>query len=199
MVQREAGRPLPNAMKTPRDKNRRPVKVLVTIFVTAIALVAISGCSGTRKRSIEVTAYCACSQCTDWERGSWKYLKLDFWNHYVSKGPRKGKLHTGQTASGAMPRQFHPGLFSWNTVTHPWKLPFRILFPWLWLAHDGTIAADTKYYAFGTRMYVPGYGYGVVEDRGGAIKGPKRLDLYYDSHNAARKWGRKTVDVEILN
>ena len=46
-------------------------------------------------------------------------------------------------------------------------------------------------------MYVPGYGWGVVEDRGGAIKGPDRLDLYFKSHRKALKWGKQKVDVII--
>ena len=46
-------------------------------------------------------------------------------------------------------------------------------------------------------MFVPGYGWGVVEDRGGAIKGPDRIDLYFDSHSDALEWGRKRVKVEI--
>jgi len=46
-------------------------------------------------------------------------------------------------------------------------------------------------------MYVPGYGYGVIEDRGGAIKGPNRLDLFYSSHSDALKWGRKHINVTI--
>ena len=62
---------------------------------------------------------------------------------------------------------------------------------------DGTIAADTKYYPFGTRMYVPGYGWGVVQDRGSAIKGPDRIDLYFESHQDALKWGRRRLQVKI--
>jgi hypothetical protein len=144
---------------------------------------------------MEVTAYCGCGECCGWERGSWKYLKLDFWNKYISYGKNKGRPYSGLTASGTKPCQYRPGLFSVNTLTHPWWLPFRIVFPWLWFSRDGTIAADTRYYPFGTRLYVPGYGYGVVEDRGGAIKGPRRLDLYYNSHRKALKWGRRHVDV----
>ena len=53
-----------------------------------------------------------------------------------------------------------------------------IPFPWYLLPHDGTIAADTKYYPFSTRMEIPGYGQGVVEDRGGPIKGPKESSSY---------------------
>ncbi len=122
---------------------------------------------------IETTAYCGCSQCCDWERGRWLFLKMDFWNRYVSNGKRSGATYTGQTASGTHPRE--AGRFTY-----------------------GTIAADTHYYPFGTKMYVPGYGWGIVEDRGGAIKGPNRIDLYYDSHKHALKWGRKKVKVRII-
>jgi len=191
-------------MDTRRDRPPPPraLRPLATRAIGLVSLLLLSsalsfGCASTKTRTIEATAYCGCSICTDWERGSWRYLKLDFWNRYVSKGPRKGRPYTGQTASGTYPREPHPGLFSFNTLSHPWVLPFRLLFPWLWFAHDGTIAADTAHYPFGTRMYVPGYGYGVVEDRGGAIKGPRRIDLYFDSHSDARRWGRQTVKVEI--
>ena len=64
-------------------------------------------------------------------------------------------------------------------------------------AGKGTIAADTRYYPFGTRIYVPGYGQGVVHDRGGAITGPARLDLFYSSHRQANRWGRQTVTVYV--
>lgn len=63
-------------------------------------------------------------------------------------------------------------------------------------AKKGTIAADTSVFPFGTRMKVPGYGNGVVEDRGGAIKGNK-IDLFFRTHRQALEWGRKTVTVEV--
>lgn len=63
-------------------------------------------------------------------------------------------------------------------------------------ARNGTIAADTSLYPFGTVMYVPGYGYGRVEDRGGAIKG-RRLDLYFSSHREAEEWGRVRKKVTV--
>lgn len=64
-------------------------------------------------------------------------------------------------------------------------------------AQHGTIAADTKYYPMGTVMYVPGYGYGVVEDRGGDIKGPNRIDLWFRSRGQAMQWGRKHLKVAV--
>jgi len=62
-------------------------------------------------------------------------------------------------------------------------------------AGPGTIAAPRNY-AFGTRMYVPGYGWGTVEDRGGAIQG-NALDVWYETVEEARRWGRQTLSVIV--
>lgn len=63
-------------------------------------------------------------------------------------------------------------------------------------AHHGTLAADAARYPFGTVMYIPGYGYGRVEDRGGDIKGD-HIDLFFASHRDAQAWGRHTERVRI--
>lgn len=63
-------------------------------------------------------------------------------------------------------------------------------------ARVGTIAADTRFYPFGTVMYIEGYGYGKVEDRGGAIKG-QHVDLFFRTHQQALEWGRKTREVKV--
>jgi len=64
------------------------------------------------------------------------------------------------------------------------------------MARPGTIAADTRFYPFGTVMYIEGYGYGRVEDRGGAIKG-QHVDLYFRTHQQALEWGRQTKAVTV--
>jgi 3D (Asp-Asp-Asp) domain-containing protein len=61
----------------------------------------------------------------------------------------------------------------------------------------GTVAADTRYYPYGTEMQIPGYGKGVVRDTGGAIKGPERLDVYFPERRQAIFWGRKTLLVKV--
>lgn len=170
---------------------------LVYRTIPIILLLLLCSCARYETRIIEATAYCGCGSCCSWERGSWKYLKLDFWNRYVSAGPREGREYTGETASGDEPSEPQPGLFSVDSLTHPWMIPVRLIFPWLWFPEDGTIAADTKYYPFGTRMFVPGYGWGEVMDRGSAIKGPNRIDLYFDSHGDALRWGRRKLQVKI--
>ncbi len=65
------------------------------------------------------------------------------------------------------------------------------------IASHGTLAADISHYPFGTIFYIPGYGYGIVEDRGGAIKGPNRLDLWFPSRKKALAWGKRTQDVYV--
>lgn len=61
-----------------------------------------------------------------------------------------------------------------------------------------TIAADLKVYPIGTILFIPGYGYGVVADKGGAIKGNK-LDLYFETvEDVYRHWGKKTVEVYVV-
>ncbi|MBU0679900.1 MAG: 3D domain-containing protein [Proteobacteria bacterium] len=146
---------------------------------------------------METTGYCGCQECCEWQRGSWAFLKLNFWDRYISKGKNKGGDYSGKTASGAEPQEVYAGLFSVDSMTNPWKIPFRVVLPWLWLSEYGTIAADTHYYPFGTKIKIPGYGWGEVTDRGGAIKGPNRLDLYFASHQDALRWGRRSLQVRI--
>ena len=175
-------------------KVKNTKRIIYCALVVGVALLLVS-CSSLQKR-MEVTAYCGCRKCCNWERGSWKYLKLNFWNKYISKGNNKGKPYTGRTASGKKPKQYDPGIFSTDSIKRPYMIPLRLVLL-RWLPRKGTIAADTRYYPFGTKIYVPGYGRGVVADRGGAIKGPNRLDLFYRSHNRAKRWGRKHITVKI--
>ena len=60
----------------------------------------------------------------------------------------------------------------------------------------GTIAADTRLFPYGTIIQIPGYGWGRVEDIGGAIKG-RHIDLFFDSHQEALEWGRQKKQVLI--
>ncbi len=58
------------------------------------------------------------------------------------------------------------------------------------------VAADTDYYPFGTKMTIDGVTY-TVKDRGGAIKGPYRLDMLCKTHAEALDRGviYKTVKI----
>jgi 3D domain len=191
---------LPNLMK-PSEKSgsRSSLYNRGGLFLCVLCLLLLGGCaSAPVGRLMETTAYCGCSACCGWERGSSTWLHLDFWNRYVNYGTAAGRPYTGQTASGAYPREPQEGLFSMDSLHRPYMIPVRtFLFPWYLMPKDGTIAADTRFYPFGTRMYVPGYGWGRVEDRGGAIKGKDRIDLFFESHQDALYWGRRKVPVQI--
>lgn len=98
---------------------------------------------------------------------NWRRGRLFFWRAYVASGPNKGKRK-------------YVGITSSGSK-----------------ASKGTIAADTRYYPYGTVMKVPGYGTGVVEDTGSAIKGPNRLDVYFSTRKKALEWGRQKLTVKV--
>lgn len=61
-----------------------------------------------------------------------------------------------------------------------------------------TVAADLDVFPIGTILFIPGYGYGVVADKGGAIKG-NELDLYYETvEDVYKQWGKKKVEVYVV-
>ena len=61
-----------------------------------------------------------------------------------------------------------------------------------------TVAADLNVYPIGTILFIPGYGYGVVADKGGAITGNK-VDLYYETiDDVYNQWGKKEIDVYVV-
>lgn len=61
----------------------------------------------------------------------------------------------------------------------------------------GLVAVDPRVIPLGTRLYIPGYGYAVADDTGGAIKGHK-IDLAYESRSEALQFGRRMIEVYIL-
>lgn len=65
----------------------------------------------------------------------------------------------------------------------------------------GIIAADPRVLPLGTRVNLGGGGQGgnyVVADTGGKIKG-KRIDIWMASCADARRFGRRNVNISVLN
>lgn len=103
----------------------------------------------------------------------------------VAAAPPRPKSTDGKRlrveATGYSPRQ--PGL-DFTTATGK-------------RAGRGVVAVDPRVIPLGTKMYVPGYGYAVAADTGGAVKG-KRIDLCFDTVAQALKWGRRNVTIVVL-
>lgn len=66
------------------------------------------------------------------------------------------------------------------------------------LARHGVIAVDPHFIPLGTRVYVPGYGYAVAADTGGAING-RRIDLCFNTVDEAIQWGRRSIRIIVLD
>lgn len=62
----------------------------------------------------------------------------------------------------------------------------------------GIVAVDPSVIPLGTRLYIPGYGTALAADTGGAIRGNK-IDLCMESYGEAMRFGRRSVEVYILN
>lgn len=65
----------------------------------------------------------------------------------------------------------------------------------------GTVAADPNVLPYGTMLYIPGYGYGRVEDTGGFVNWPggsNVIDLFMSNADIGSAWGRRNVTVYVL-
>lgn len=87
-----------------------------------------------------------------------------------------------------------------STGKSPGHPEFGITYSGVKVTRDlySTVAADLNVFPIGTILFIPGYGYGVVADKGGAIKGNK-VDLYYETvEDVYEKWGKKKVEVYVV-
>lgn len=64
-------------------------------------------------------------------------------------------------------------------------------------AKAGVTVAMPKNYKFGTKIEIKGMGTYIVQDRGGAIKN-KKIDIFFNTHTEALKFGKKTVYLKIV-
>jgi 3D (Asp-Asp-Asp) domain-containing protein len=62
--------------------------------------------------------------------------------------------------------------------------------------YKGIVAVDPRVIPLGTRMYIPGYGYGLAADTGGGVKGAW-IDVAYGSDDVY-DWYSHYVDICIL-
>ena len=63
----------------------------------------------------------------------------------------------------------------------------------------GTIAVDPRVIPYGTKIYIPEFGNTfIANDTGGAIKGNK-IDIFMNTKKECYNWGRRTIEIQILN
>ncbi len=65
------------------------------------------------------------------------------------------------------------------------------------LVRKGVIAVDPKLIPLGTKVFIPGYGEALAEDIGGSIKG-HRIDVAFDTHEEALAFGRRDIEIIIV-
>ncbi|MBB6445001.1 3D domain-containing protein [Bacillus benzoevorans] len=105
-----------------------------------------------------------------------------------SKYPVKKVVATGYTAGYE------------STGKNPDHPEFGITYSGVKVKRDlySTVAADLSVFPIGTILFIPEYGFGVVADKGGAIKG-NRVDLYYETvDDVYTHWGKKELDVYVV-
>lgn len=62
----------------------------------------------------------------------------------------------------------------------------------------GTVAVDPQMIPLGTRLWIEGYGEAVALDTGGLVKG-NIIDVYLPTEDECWQWGRRMVEVRILD
>jgi len=81
---------------------------------------------------------------------------------------------------------------AWTATAHPTGRTATGI-----LARYGVVAVDPRVIRLGTHVFVPGYGFAIAADTGGAIVG-NRIDLCMESVRDALIFGRRTVKVYVL-
>ena len=61
----------------------------------------------------------------------------------------------------------------------------------------GVIAVDPNVIPYGSKIYVPGYGWGTALDTGGAIKG-NVIDIWMPTYGQCIQWGVRDLTIKVV-
>jgi len=61
----------------------------------------------------------------------------------------------------------------------------------------GVVAVDPRVIPFGSKIYIPGYGWGTALDTGGAIKG-NSIDIWFPTYSQCMQWGVQNITVTVV-
>ena len=62
----------------------------------------------------------------------------------------------------------------------------------------GTVAVDPRVIPMGSKIYIPGYGWGKALDTGGAIRG-NVIDVWFPTLGQCFQWGCRKVTVTVID
>ncbi len=63
--------------------------------------------------------------------------------------------------------------------------------------NKGTVAVDPSLIPLGSKLYIPGYGWGKALDTGGSMRG-RVIDLWFPSYGECMRWGVRDVTITVL-
>jgi 3D (Asp-Asp-Asp) domain-containing protein len=61
----------------------------------------------------------------------------------------------------------------------------------------GTVAVDPRVIPMGSKLYIPGYGWGRAVDTGGAIQG-RKIDVWLPTLSQCLQWGVRDVTITVV-
>ena len=116
--------------------------------------------------------------------------------------PVEGEYYSSNEPSDEEPFTEFPG---YGKVIHVEATAYSSMEPGLsaytalgTICRRGVIATDPNVIPLGTRVFIPGYGYAVAEDTGGAIVG-HRIDVAFDTIAECYEFGRQFIDIYIVD
>jgi len=129
----------------------------------------------------------------------------------IKKAAASSRTSRGQVSCGLGGREFD-SQYSWRQGTYVGQWECTAYNPVAWQCDSTpeitatgnrvqpgyTAAIDPRYWRFGTRFYVSGFGEVIADDTGGAVKGFNRIDICVQDVGFARQLGRWTADVWLI-
>lgn len=61
----------------------------------------------------------------------------------------------------------------------------------------GAVAVDPRIIPLGSKIYIPGYGWGTALDTGGAIKG-NSIDIWMPTYSQCMQWGVREITIKVV-